>query len=231
MRVAIILAGGNGTRFDKTLPKQFYKLNGKTLVEHSLDIVEALEQIDFTILVTNPSHEREYKKITDKYAKRIEICPGGITRQGSVYNALIFLENKSCTTEDTHVLIHDCARPFAKNVFLNVLKCSKDHSAVIPVVGVKDTVYVVKNDEVVTIPDRRDLVNVQTPQGFCFLRLLRCHKEAKANHRTFSDDGSLYLTYEDTTLNMCKGEQGNFKITDKDDFLLAEYYLSKKGRC
>ncbi len=231
MIIAVILAAGSGTRFDKALPKQFYKLRGKALVEYSLDIVEALEQIDFTILVINPSHESEYKKIIGKYTKTIEICPGSTTRQGSVYNALKHMEKNCDVGEDTKVLIHDCARVFSRGVFLNVLEGLKAHWAVIPVVNVKDTVYVVKNDEVVSIPDRRELVRVQTPQGFSFFRLLQCHERAKVTGGSFSDDGSLYLTYDGKGLSLCKGEQGNFKITDKDDILLAEYSLLKKGRC
>jgi len=229
MNVAIVLAAGKGTRFDSIFPKQIAELNGKTIVEYSLDIVESLAGIEMTILVIDPVYETIFKEITRKYTKRIELCPGGATRQQSVYKALEQLNELIEKKEETNVLIHDSARPFAHMVFQRVLNKLIAFQAVVPIVKTKDTIYVIKDKQVVEIPCRDHLYNVQTPQGFSFQRIYDCHKLALKKGRTdFTDDGSLYSTFQKNQPVIVDGDQLNFKITDKQDILLAEYYLSNQ---
>lgn len=229
MNVAIILAAGKGKRFDSLFPKQLAELNGKTILEYSLDIVESLASVEMTILVIDPVYETTFKKITQKYTKRIELCPGGATRQQSVYQALELLSEMIIKKEEMNVLIHDSARPFAQSVFKRVLNKLNTYQAIVPVVKTKDTIYVIKDKQLVDIPCRDHLYNVQTPQGFSFKKIFDCHKIAIEKMKfDFSDDGSLYLAFQKNQPVIVDGDQMNFKITDKKDMLLAEYYLSKR---
>jgi 2-C-methyl-D-erythritol 4-phosphate cytidylyltransferase len=229
MTVALILAGGKGTRFQSPVPKQLVLLNGKSILEYSLDIVEVLNDIELTVLVIDPSYEQMFRGIAEKYNKKIEFCEGGSTRQESVYNGLTRINELIPLKEKLKVLIHDRARPFARSVFQSVLKKLKTEEAVVPVIKTKDTIYIIKDEKVVDIPCRDHLFNVQTPQGFSFSAIFDCHRLAdKKQMHTFTDDGSLYSAFQKTQPAIVAGESMNFKITDKKDMLLGEYYLSKE---
>ncbi|MEA1884769.1 MAG: IspD/TarI family cytidylyltransferase [Thermotogota bacterium] len=231
MTVALILAAGKGTRFQSPFPKQLVLLNGKSILEYSLDIVEVLNDIELTMLVIDPSYEETYRAVAKKYSKKIEFCEGGLTRQESVSNGLKGINELILQKESLKVLIHDSARPFSRKVFQNVLNKLKTEEAVVPVLKTKDTIYVIKDKEVVDIPCRDHLFNVQTPQGFSFSAIFDCHKMAdKKKMHTFTDDGSLYSTFRRSQPAIVAGEQLNFKITDKKDMLLGEYYLSKEKK-
>ena len=228
MNVALILAAGKGVRFDSSFPKQFVQLNDKSILEYSLDIVEELEGVEMTVLVIEPTYEKKFREITSQYKKRIELCPGGFSRQQSVYKGLKKIKENFKITETINVLIHDSARPFARTVFYNVLEKLKTEEAVVPVIKTKDTMYVIEGQKVIDSPCRERLFHVQTPQGFSFNGIFNCHKIADEKYmRDFTDDGSLYLKVEKRQPAIANGDQKNFKITDKKDLLLAEYYLSQ----
>lgn len=229
MNIALILAAGKGTRFGNSFPKQLVELSGKTILEYSLDIIESLEEIEMTMLVIDPLHEKLFKDIVSKYHKHIEMCKGGITRQQSVFKGLKRLDELIPKNKQTKVFIHDSARPFARIVFRNVLEKLEIEDAAVPIIKSKDTIYVIKEHTIVDIPCRDYLFNVQTPQGFSFEKIFKCHKMARVKQQmTFTDDGSLYATFQKTQPAIVDGDQMNFKITDKRDLLLAEYLLTKE---
>ncbi len=229
MIINVLLAAGKGTRFGSSFPKQLVELNGKPILEYSLDIIACLEDIEMTMLVIDPLHEKLFVEIASKYDMPVEICEGGSSRQQSVFNGLKRLEELIPKNEQSNVLIHDSARPFARIVFQNVLEKMKNEQAVVPVIKAKDTVYVIKAQKIVDIPCRDYLFNVQTPQGFSFHRIYECHKMAHEKQLfTFTDDGSLYAAFQKSQPAIVDGDQMNFKITDKRDLLLAEYLLTKE---
>lgn len=230
MNIALILAAGSGSRFDLELPKQLFKINGKTILEYSLDVVEELDAIGLTMLVINSAYKEAFLEIIQRYKKPIELCSGGSTRQKSVFNGLKSLEALIPSDEKTKVLIHDSARPFSRTVFFRVLEKSKTENVVVPVVKTKDTIYVINKHRVVDIPNRDTLFNVQTPQGFSFPLILECHRIAEKRQMTsFTDDGSLYTTIKRDQPEVVEGDQMNFKITDKKDMMLAEFCLTSEN--
>ena len=58
----IILASGSGNRYGADLPKQFVKIAGKTILEHTIEIFEKAELIDEIIIVITP----EYRTIAEE---------------------------------------------------------------------------------------------------------------------------------------------------------------------
>ncbi|HPF17813.1 MAG TPA: 2-C-methyl-D-erythritol 4-phosphate cytidylyltransferase [Thermotogota bacterium] len=227
MNIALILAAGKGQRFDRNIPKQFASLNGKPVLEYSLDIVAEMEQIDRIVIVTHPDYEQTIREIGRKYSKTIAICEGGSTRQESVYKGLKRIKEMRSFSDASNVLIHDSARPFAKFVFHRVMEKLKTEKAVVPVINTKDTIYVIQKNKIVDIPCRDYLFNVQTPQGFSFPLILESHvKAAQQKLLTFTDDGSLYTAIQKCQPSIVEGDQMNFKITDQKDRIIAEYFLS-----
>lgn len=226
MMIAVLLAGGTGHRFSSEKPKQFSLLNGKPLLEYSLDVMLSLKIFEHTVLVINKAFEIEYDEILKKYRQKIVKVSGGKTRQLSVYNALLYVETHYPITDEDLVIVHDCARPFSENVFKNVIRALAEENAVIPVVPVVDTLYRFEGDSVKEIPQRDHFAKVQTPQGFNFLKLLDCHKKAYGEKNvSYSDDGSLYMEYSNDKLTITEGDQMNFKITKAVDMDIAQFIL------
>ena len=116
MLYGVILASGLGTRFSDDLPKQFAKVAGKTVLEHTIEIFEKSEYIDRVILVITPQYRHILEEILLKnhYNKVYKVLNGGDTRKESSSIAI-----SSIDEDDALVMIHDCARPFLSD---NIIK-------------------------------------------------------------------------------------------------------------
>ena len=113
MNLAVIFAGGSGTRMNaKDRPKQFLLVHGKPIIVHTIELFEKHPEIDGIIVVCIEDwipymEEMKYRYRLDKIAK---IVPGGATGQLSIYNGLVAAE-QVYGIEDNVVLIHDGVRP------------------------------------------------------------------------------------------------------------------------
>lgn len=107
MNSFILLAGGNGKRMEKTLPKQFLLLAGKPVIMHILERIEKLDEIAEVIVVCLEGYIEYVKDYIQKYdlKKKYKIIKGGKTRQESVLNGLEVAQFET-------VIIHEAARPF-----------------------------------------------------------------------------------------------------------------------
>lgn len=116
MNIAVIFAGGSGTRMNtKTRPKQFLLVHGKPIIVHTIELFENHPEIDGIIVVCIEDwipymEEMKYRYRLDKIS---QIVPGGNTGQLSIYNGLCAAE-KIYGLEDNIVLIHDGVRPLLR---------------------------------------------------------------------------------------------------------------------
>ncbi|NPA57779.1 MAG: 2-C-methyl-D-erythritol 4-phosphate cytidylyltransferase [Aquificae bacterium] len=216
--VALLLAGGLGRRFGEK--KQFIKLKGEPLFQHSINTVNRIDLIDRIILVL-PEEDLERIKVFS--FKPVEKVAGGKERQDSVYNGL------KAVKEADVVVIHDTARPFAtEKMFVEGIKNVKNGwDGSITGIPARDTVKEVENGTVVKTLDRDRLFIVQTPQTFSYKKLLDAHHKAREKGILGTDDSYLMekAGYRITTN---RGSPLNFKITTREDLILAECLIRKK---
>ena len=162
--VALILASGNGERFGHNIPKQFYELNGKTILEYSIEAFENHDKIDEIILVINPKFRDLAEEILKKnnYKKVSKLLNGGKTRVESSYIGTSEIEN------GVNVLIHDAVRPFVdKDIIDRNIEALNTYNAVGTAINSSDTIIQVDENGFITqIPNRKFLRRVQTPQSF-----------------------------------------------------------------
>jgi 2-C-methyl-D-erythritol 4-phosphate cytidylyltransferase/2-C-methyl-D-erythritol 2,4-cyclodiphosphate synthase len=224
-KIAVILvAAGDGSRLQAGIPKALVKISDKTLLEHAL---ENILQVDGLVQIVVASHEdrvEEFATIAKAFAgDKIDLAftPGGLSRQGSIANAL-----KEVTFLAEVVLIHDAARCFAPAaVFDRVAKAvTETGSAVIPVLPVVDTIKNVNQDVVLGTVDRDGLRIAQTPQGFSREQILKSYELANADH---TDDASL-LQSQGALVSSVLGDPMAFKITVQADLEYAELLLGNK---
>ncbi|MCE2576781.1 bifunctional cytidylyltransferase/SDR family oxidoreductase [Komagataeibacter sp. FNDCR2] len=224
--VGVILAAGDGTRFGATIPKQFTKLAGRTVLEYTVDVFEDFYDIDEIIIVTKSEYVNFIRNISESrgWKKLKQIVVGGKNRIESTQAALNAM---SSYQPDTKLLIHDAVRPFVTQKILSECLLALDiFPAVDTVVPSADTIVKVSGDLVSDIPDRSMLRRGQTPQGFRLGILQTAYENIiikQNNRKTFTCDCSVLLAgLPGISIGAVDGSDSNIKITTPIDLFLSE---------
>ena len=215
----ILLAAGDSKRLKSNTPKPYNKVNGKTLLEHSLDVFRDFRKIKKTLIVYNKKHKKYLNKLS---LKNILMIIGGKTRQESTFKALKKIKKIGCNK----VLIHDVARPFpSKKIINNIIINLKNCHAVVPIIKINDATKRVEKNIIFKNIQRNSLRFSQTPQGFTFKKIYEKH--LKNINKSFDDDSALFTNDDDKVVTI-SGSKKNLKITDKED--LNIFKSLKKGK-
>lgn len=224
--VAVILAGGMGTRVGGNIPKQLIPLSdGRSVLEHSVDAFEAASCIDEIVIVMHPEWLKEAEKLSRRNAwqKVRQIISGGSERWESSWHAI---QAFSGQLSDISLWLHDAARPFvSQRILADVAEALETHAAVTVAVPVTDTLYKVRRDdvqgtkEVETIPSRTDFMRAQTPQAFHLDVLKEAFERALAQGQVaVTDDVGIVQAYmPEQPIFIVSGEEANRKITYAED--------------
>ena len=219
---AVILASGTGSRFGANLPKQFIKINGKTILEYSVEAFDKNENIDNIIVVIAPKYRNKAKKIIEqnKYKKVSSIINGGEIRKISSYNGISIIKDK-----EANVLIHDCARPFvSEKIINNCISELKKYDAVGVAIPTTDTIIETENNMIKSIPLRDTLMRIQTPQCFKLSLIKKAHELSK-DDSNFTDDCGLIIKYNLAEIRIVNGDNNNIKITFPEDIITAKHIV------
>ena len=214
----ILLAAGEGKRLKSNVPKPYYLVNNKSLLEHSYLSFKKFNEIKKIIIVYNKKHKKYIDKINFKNVLKIE---GGKTRQESTFKALRKMRNMKCK----NVIIHDSARPQPSyKLIKEIIFKLKKNCAVIPVIKVTDATKRIKKNKIFKNILRNSLRLAQTPQGFNYKNIYDKHKK---NKDLIDDDSALFTNTNDEVL-ILKGDKKNLKITDIDDLKIFKSLKVKK---
>lgn len=218
----IILAAGNGTRMKADKSKLLLEINGKTVIERTVNTFSNIADIDDIIVVVRETDIPLYENVLSKY--NISYCIGGSTRQESVSNAVETVDNADM------LIIHDGARPLVtENEISNTLRVAQEKGAAAVGVKVKDTIKVIdRNNKIINTPQRSSLIAIQTPQIFKFDKYVKAMKLAKEQNKDFTDDCKL-LENAGEDVFVVDGEYTNIKITTPEDIPVAESILNARG--
>ena len=228
---AIILASGSGIRFGTDKPKQFQKLSGKMIIEHTLDVFEQNNYIDKIIIVVNPDWIDLCESILLKnnYKKVIKIIRGGKTRQESSYIGI-----NSIPDIEANVLIHDAVRPLVSQTIISeCVKSLKLYKAIDVAIPSADTIiHVNKNNIIKKIPNRNHLRRGQTPQAFHLSIIKKAHDLAKNSekHLNITDDCGLVVNFNLAPVYVVNGNEENLKITHPIDLAFADKLFQLKTK-
>lgn len=218
----IILAGGSGERFGGELPKQFVKIAGKTIIEHTIEKMEHCQAIDSVILVVNDKYYEYMNSLILKnhFTKVKKIILGGSTRQESSYAGM-----NACDEDTENVLFHDAIRPFvSERIVTDVVRALETYEAVDVAIPCADTIIQVTEDKLIdSIPKRKYLMRGQTPQGFR-LSLIKAAYERYMRDKDIqvTDDCGIIVQYKMADIYVVEGEEQNIKITYREDAYLAD---------
>lgn len=228
--IAVILAGGIGSRLGLSTPKQFFKVAGKMVVEHTIDAFEANPLIDEIAIVSNPFYQSDFESmiIKNEWRKVKKILKGGEERYHSSLSAI-----KAYEGSDVNLIFHDAVRPLISQRILNdVVSSLQNHKAVDVAMPATDTIIEVAGDFISHIPDRSKLQRGQTPQGFHIETISKAYEVALTDKDfKVTDDCGVVVKYlPDTKVYVVKGEESNMKLTYKEDtYLLDKFFQLRKS--
>ena len=229
--IAIILAGGTGQRLGDSIPKQFLKVAGKKVIEHTLDVFQNHPQIDEIAVVSNPNFLNEIENIAIKnnYTKLKKILQGGKERYHSSLSAI----NAYDGDKEINLIFHDAVRPLVNDRIISDCIAALDkYKAVDVAIKTTDTIIKVNEDEYITgIPARDYLRNGQTPQAFKLSTIKQAYKLALCDpdFKTTDDCGVVYKYMPNELVYVVKGEQFNMKLTYKEDLFLLDKLFQLKS--
>ncbi|MFC1659150.1 bifunctional 2-C-methyl-D-erythritol 4-phosphate cytidylyltransferase/2-C-methyl-D-erythritol 2,4-cyclodiphosphate synthase [Pseudomonadota bacterium] len=220
--IALIVAGGSGTRMNTDIPKQYLKIGSSSVINTTIKKFLCEDKIDGIFCVIKKKNEKLFKlELEELKKKNLNILGytfGGLTRQDSVLNGLEAIRKYN----PDKVLIHDAVRPFvSSDTIKRVLEGLKKQDAVVPVVKIVDTIKKVNDKNIIEkTVSKNGLYGVQTPQGFQFDKILKLHQKYKGKESSLTDDASLF---ENEGLNVytVDGNKANYKITLLEDYELA----------
>ncbi|NDV57841.1 2-C-methyl-D-erythritol 4-phosphate cytidylyltransferase [Bacteroides sp. 519] len=219
MKYALIVAGGKGLRMGGELPKQFIPIGtGKPVLMYTIEAFYLYNK-DIKIILVLPLSQQEYWKGLCKehnFAIPHIIADGGETRYHSVKNGLQYVDN------DGLVGVHDGVRPFvSQQVIENCYTLAAKHKAVVPVIGVVETVRKIEDAGSITV-NRDQYKLVQTPQVFNSTLLKQAYNQPYTD--AFTDDASVVEAIG-IAIHLTEGNRENIKITTPFDLKIANALL------
>lgn len=232
MNIAIILAGGTGSRIGGDIPKQFVELAGQMMIMHSmLPFAESEYVSNIQIVADEMYRERIEDAIYEDpesliAEKFLGFTNPGENRQLSIYNALKDIEKTfgGDTSFVDAVIIHDAARPFVTLETVNACMLALDeHDGAMPVLPMKDTVYFSRNGQRVDeLLNRNNIFAGQTPEAFWYKKYLKANEDLlpdKILHIKGSTEPAIMAGMD---IAMIPGDQRNFKVTTVEDLESAK---------
>lgn len=229
MNIAIILSGGVGSRMGNDIPKQYIEVNNQPIILYCLKTFLYNNNIDAIVI----GIAEEWKSYIEKHLKLLNptkpifFSLAGETRQFSIYNALSFIKKLNYKDTDL-VIIHDAARPLVSNDLINrcLLGC-KYADGVMPIISVKDTIYLSHNSKKIdSLLNRDHLWAGQAPEAFVFGKYLKIH-ETITREDLLKINGSTEIAYKSgLDIELIEGDFMNFKITTPEDLLNFENIIN-----
>ena len=224
----VLVGAGSGTRLDAGVPKAFFELHGRPIIEFGIGVVTSLPHSGHLVIVVPESHAAQTlglveQVLPDRSRWEVSVVPGGRERHESVRFGLDALAESVDT-----VLVHDAARPFASvELFERVISgVRRTGDGVVPALRVADTLKRIDADGLVhETVDRAPLVSVQTPQGFPRDVLHAAYADAELHASPPTDDAEV-VQRAGGRVRTVPGEIRAHKLTAADDIAILEHFLA-----
>lgn len=229
--IALIIAGGVGTRMGQDIPKQFISVNDKPVIVYTLEAFQKHPDIDSIEVVCLDGWHDALMAYAKQFgiAKLENIVSGGENGQDSIRNGIMDIFQRYNSEEDI-VLVHDAIRPMVLPEIItdNIKVCQKYGNAitVVPCTAAMLKTYdAISTEEQVA---RDNLKITQTPQAFYIKDIIEAHKEALERGITNSVASCTMYIELGKKLYMSKGSEKNLKLTTTEDIEIFKALLMAK---
>lgn len=225
-KIAVIAAGGSGTRMGAMIPKQYIKIGGCPVLIHT---VRHFLHGDFdNVLILVPADYEKYTcdLLCEYDISNVQVLIGGSSRNETILRAIDFLRENGELDESTIILTHDSVRPFInKQIISQNLKTCAEKGPCTTAIFATDTIAKGKNT-VEEIFDRNQMLQIQTPQTFNALRFEKIWKSLSDSEKELATDCTRLFTLAGEKVFTVSGDVSNIKLTYKSDLAFAEGYLA-----
>jgi 2-C-methyl-D-erythritol 4-phosphate cytidylyltransferase len=214
MTSTVILAAGSGRRMGGKIKKELVLLNGKPVLNHSVEAFLASALFSYFVFVAREREISVIKEIFSDLPVPFQVVAGGPSRRESVLYGLRAL----LSTDTDRVFIHDGARPHIRpDDIRNIFRGLEHSGACIPVTSSVSAMKEIGPDQYIRQHLNRDItVAAQTPQAFLFPAILEAHEEADKTGRIYIDDSEIWNEFRGSVYTVA-GSETNTKITYPHD--------------
>ena len=227
MNIAIIFAGGSGTRM-KThgLPKQFLKVEGKPIIIKTLENFEKNANIDKIYIACKADWIDYLKEEIENYhiEKVAKIVPGGESGQDSIYNALKAASEEN--PKDSIVLIHDGVRPFITQELINqnIEDVRKYGSSITSTPCFETAIVSEDGKNIQEVPDRNIMYTAQAPQCFYLGKIIEVHEKVRKTESKYEGivDSCNLMRKNGYDVHITIGNRNNIKVTTPTDYYVVQ---------
>ena len=230
---AIVPAAGIGKRMRSTLPKQYLPLNGRPVLEHTLNVLLHNENISGLVIALH-ADDSYFSDIQITSNKPVIEARGGKERADSVLNALHALSRCEQFNINTDwVMVHDAVRACLRSEDIDklVTEVGSDANGGLLALAVRDTMKRQKLDDtmarVATTIERDNLWHALTPQYFPATNLINALQKAQQQKLLLTDESSA-MEAAGFSPKLVAGHEDNIKITRPEDLDLASLYLKTR---
>lgn len=228
--VALVIAGGSGTRMHQDIPKQFLTVNEKPVIVYTLEAFQKHPEIDAIAVVCISGWEN----VLQAYAKQFDITklqyifPGGDNGQASIRNGVFGLEDH--LNKDDVVLIHDAIRPMVSaDIISDCIVKTKKYGNAITVIPCAEAMMETEDGiESIGSYPRDRLKRTQTPQGFKIGDICELHREALIKGITNSVASCTLMIEMGKKVYFSAGSEKNIKLTTVEDIDIFKALLLAK---
>ena len=222
----VIPAAGIGRRMGGDIPKQYVSVNGKTIVEHTIDNFIGRKEIE-NICIAISESDKHWPTLPISKNKKMITTIGGSERYESVYNGLCALKDKA--NDDDWVLVHDAVRPCLKKSIIDRLITGISSNDVGGILALPcfETMKKVNNNRHIEETINREIIwRAQTPQVFKYKKLLLAIEKAINENIHITDEAMAMelLNYKPIVI---MGDEKNIKITHQTDLKHLELFLKE----
>lgn len=225
--IAIVFAGGVGSRMGSSVPKQFMKVYGKEIIIHTLERFQYNENIDLIYVGCIKEYIDELESLVKKFhISKVPtggIVPGGTSGQDTIYRVLKRAEEDN--PNETICLIHDGVRPLINdNVIDSNIKSVEKYGTAVTVTKAFETpILSLDGSEVSEVLERSLVYTAQAPQSFRLGDILKAHEkirntEVGYNNPKIVDSCSLMMECGNK-VHIIEGNRGNIKVTTQEDYI------------
>ena len=226
MNIAVIFAGGVGTRMGSDIPKQFLELNGKPVLAHTLGLYQDHPLVNGIVLVVSPVYFDECRALAARYGitKPLLLAESGESAQDSIYSGL--KAAAATYPSDTVVLLHDGVRPYVlPEVITANIEAVAQFGNAVTYTPCYETIVLSKDGSTIhAMPYRKESYTAQAPQSFRLGDILKIHERIRARPQGYADmvDQATICWTLGVPIHLVPGNRGNVKITTPEDIVMLE---------
>jgi len=231
---AIVPAAGIGKRMQSDIPKQYLTINGRPVLEYTVNIL--LQNKNITgLVIALQADDNYWSDIRVNSQKTVLQAPGGKERSDSVLNALaVLFRCEQFDVNNDWVMVHDAVRCCVRQRDIDRLfsEVADDNNGGLLALPVRDTmkrqVAGSSPSTVAATVDRENLWHALTPQYFPAKSLKNALEKAEMNGQSVTDESSA-MELAGFSPILVQGHEDNIKVTRPDDLHLAGLYLQAQS--